>query len=809
MGTSPDSGDKSVRPVGVERPPTAAPATFDPKCFTEAARLTGTCSPSEKMNLFPTAAINSGRFEFFGTLFKDKAEAPRVEAGEKPKPGVEKVTRADGKTEYNVTAGADAKQNAAWAQEAVRSAEKTGGGTVNLGEGTYRGQVAVRGDNITVKSKDGKAVFDMGNQPGNGTDSVFSVSGKNVTLDGMTIQNWKPQSDKQPVVGVDVKGGSEHVRLQNLTIQGLGTEGAGGNKAGWGSHGIRVQSEGKGINDVVVDNCRLKDLKLGQHEAISFMADGGSIKGAKVTNCDIRGIDNIGVVFEGSHKGTVSDFEVRGNRISDSSSINNLTYRNRSSAGVQVDSNVNGGKITGNVIQNSDHAVILESEKGGVVRGIDISGNQFRNNKVAHVLADASDRSGATVDGASIHNNQYTPTAPILSKDHPSKVRNVTEQGNKPIMASAPELPVGPKERVAVPADKKTEPLTPPEKRTEPLTPPAKNVDADSAVLTNPSASMADKAAATMRLYDALPKDDKGRAHIKLKDGDKEREFEISKETPKPGVNVNAIFTKDEQGKDHPVLRWVDRGGKLEQQKDGTGAQVDFRSNYAREKMQNSAIAKLAGSSEVTPPDRKPEERRKPEDRRKPDDRLPPVLPPVLPPTDGSGAPRVVAQVNSWTTLYTPRAGEGGVYGNQPPRGEGSPVFLPDHTVQKFLQNPVAAGYAAAAGDPRTINGKWGTMFRLPEMNNDQFFKSQTGMTRDQWVQKWGPAFKQQYGFDLTGVHFRVVDTGGAIKGTGRVDLCVDRGTAHTPIMERYNSPDVKHSFRMEVLDSRIRRKVR
>src|SRR5205823_385750 len=118
----------------------------------------------------------------------------------------------------------------------------------------YRGNVAVRGDNITIQSKDGKAVFDMGNQPVTGSDSVFSVRGKNVTLDGMTIQNWKPQSDKQPVVGVDVQGGSEHVRLQNLHIQGLGTEGTGGNKAGWGSHGIRVMTDGKGINDVVVDN---------------------------------------------------------------------------------------------------------------------------------------------------------------------------------------------------------------------------------------------------------------------------------------------------------------------------------------------------------------------------------------------------------------------------------------------------------------------------------------------------------------------------------------------------------------------------
>jgi hypothetical protein len=793
MATSPESGDRSVRPDGVERHPATLPATFDPKCFTEAARLTGSCRDSDKMNLFPAAAVSSGRFDFFSTI--DKAEPLRVDAVEKPRPGIEKVVGTDGKTEYNVHAGSDAKQNAAWAQEAVRLAEKNGGGKINLGEGTYRGHVGVQGDNITIQSKDGKAVFDMGgNQPVSGTDSVFSVRGKNVTLDGVTIQNWKPQSDKQPVVGVDVQSGSEHVRLQNLHIQGLGTEGSGGNKSGWGSHGIRVMTDGKGINDVTVENCRLNDLKLGQHEAISFMAENGAIKGAKVINSDIRSIDNIGVVFEGSSKGAVTDFEARGNRISDASSKANLTYREQSAAGIQVDTNAVGGKITGNVIQNSDHGVVLESEKGGAVKGIDISGNQFRNNKVAHVFADGSHHGGIAVDGVQIHDNQYTPTSPILSKDQPSKIKNVTEHGNKPITSSAPEPPAGPRQKAAEPRrEANLEPREVPKPQAAPKT------EADSAILTSPTASMADKAAASMRLYDSLPKDEKGRAHIKLKDGNTEREYEISKETLKSGVNVNAIFTKDEQGKDHPVLRWVDRGGKLEQQKDSAGNGVDFRSNYAREKMQDSNIAKLGPSNGEKPRvDPKPEPRPEPKPEPRPEPRPNPN------PDGGVGAPQVVARVNSWTTLYTPRASEGGIYGNQPPKGEGSPVYLPDHTLQKFLQNPVATGYAAAAGDPRTVNGKWGTMFRLPEMNNDAFFKETTGMTRDQWIQKWGAQYKQQYGFDLTGVHFRVVDTGGAIKGTGRVDLCVDRGTAHTRTMEQYNSPDVKHTFRMEVLNTRF-----
>lgn len=168
-----------------------------------------------------------------------------------------------------------------------------------------------------------------------------------------------------------------------------------------------------------------------------------------------------------------------------------------------------------------------------------------------------------------------------------------------------------------------------------------------------------------------------------------------------------------------------------------------------------------------------------------------------------ASAPRVVATISSWQTVYQPVRAEGGDKGSTPPGG-GRPVHLPDHTLQKFLANPVQAGYAAAAGDPRTEHGKYGTMFRIAEMNTDRFFQSMTGMSRDAWLTKWGNAYKAKHGFDLTGVHFRIVDTGSAIKGSGRVDLCVDPGSKSRPEIEAYNSPHVKHGFTMEVIDRRL-----
>lgn len=168
-----------------------------------------------------------------------------------------------------------------------------------------------------------------------------------------------------------------------------------------------------------------------------------------------------------------------------------------------------------------------------------------------------------------------------------------------------------------------------------------------------------------------------------------------------------------------------------------------------------------------------------------------------------STAPKVVSRLGSWQTVYEPVRGQGGNRGSTPPGG-GEPVFLPNHTLQKFLANPVQAGFAAAAGDPRHPNGKYGTMFRIAEMQSDQFFQQFTGMTRDAWIARWGDAYKAKYGFDLTGVHFRVVDTGSAVKGAGRVDLCVEPGTKGNDEIEAINSPHVKKRFSMEVLDTRI-----
>jgi hypothetical protein len=334
------------------------------------------------------------------------------------------LERHDAVAELNVRATGDPVANAKALQAAIQVAERRGGGVINVGDGTYRGNISIRGDNISLVNRDGKAVFDMTGKPRSDA-AVLSIRGKNATIDGITIQNWQPGRTGEPVVGVAVLGGSEKVVLRNLHVRNIGSPNG-------GAHAVLVMSDGKPISDVSIERSTFSDLKLGQHEAVSFMAENGSITKARVTDSQFGRLNNIAIVFEGSNRGAVRDFEVRGNRIADATSRANPTYHGEiSSAGIQVDTNVSGGRIWRNVIENNDHGIVLESEKGGAVRNIDISENVFRNNRVAHVFADGSHHSGIAVDGAKVHANRYTTNAPMLEKDKADRIRGVVEFDNR------------------------------------------------------------------------------------------------------------------------------------------------------------------------------------------------------------------------------------------------------------------------------------------------------------------------------------------------------------------------------------------
>jgi hypothetical protein len=167
-------------------------------------------------------------------------------------------------------------------------------------------------------------------------------------------------------------------------------------------------------------------------------------------------------------------------------------------------------------------------------------------------------------------------------------------------------------------------------------------LNAARAIAENPAASVSDKLKAFTSLYNDLPKDANGRARITLKDGGQDREFTI--ERPKVGnVNLTQVFAKDDQGKDHVVLRAVERGeGRFERQRDRSGNNVEYVGRWWTQNQSNSTVSRTSdGAAPVVPPDRRrqpegdpvvPPEGRRRRDPVVPPEGNPPRRDPVVPP---------------------------------------------------------------------------------------------------------------------------------------------------------------------------------
>jgi hypothetical protein len=169
-------------------------------------------------------------------------------------------------------------------------------------------------------------------------------------------------------------------------------------------------------------------------------------------------------------------------------------------------------------------------------------------------------------------------------------------------------------------------------------------VPADSALKTLQSADATaqQKIEAVSKLYDTMPKDAKGRVHITLHDGDKDKQFEISKEKLGHGVSLTHLTYRDENGHNHPVLRGVERNGQIDQEQDKHGSKADFKGDWWSKHAGDSAISKFAQSTDAPLPPVRPHHLDQPDtensDRPAP---LPPVRPHHLgqPDTENSDRP--------------------------------------------------------------------------------------------------------------------------------------------------------------------------
>jgi hypothetical protein len=159
----------------------------------------------------------------------------------------------------------------------------------------------------------------------------------------------------------------------------------------------------------------------------------------------------------------------------------------------------------------------------------------------------------------------------------------------------------------------------------------APKVSADSAIKTlqSPDATAQQKIEAVSKLYDTMPKDGNGRVHLTIHDGDKDKQFEISKEKLGHGVNLTHLTYRDAKGHSHPVLRGVERKGHVDQEQDKHGNKADFKGDWWSKHAENSAISQFAPSTDtkVAPMPPQPDRDREKAGPREPEKTVP--MPPI------------------------------------------------------------------------------------------------------------------------------------------------------------------------------------
>jgi lysophospholipase L1-like esterase len=177
---------------------------------------------------------------------------------------------------------------------------------------------------------------------------------------------------------------------------------------------------------------------------------------------------------------------------------------------------------------------------------------------------------------------------PAASPDRPSNEKPATQPGTKP----GGEKPVDPAEK----------PVTlPPEKLPDSV---QASVDESRKILENPQSLLQQKLTACSALYESLPKDNQGRVHVTLNDGGQSREFEIASHNFGKGVKATQVFARDADNNEHPVLRFVERNHKIEQQRDSRGAKVAYEGKWWSENVKSSTISRSSGDNRLPAPPR-------------------------------------------------------------------------------------------------------------------------------------------------------------------------------------------------------------
>lgn len=325
------------------------------------------------------------------------------------------------------TAGNPGTEASPWsAAHAVTAAQP--GDVVYFRSGTYssRLNITVNGtatQPIVFREYPGETpVFDMNAvTPTGANGSIIRMNNRShITVQGLTLQNWRTSNDAVTVVGIEITGSGSGVRLLGNTLHHIEQNNAVLGNFDANGHGIVVYGTGSTpISNLVIDGNHLYSLRLGASEALVV---NGNVTGFKVNNNVVHDCNNIGIDFIG-YEGISSDPAqdrarngvCSGNTVYGIDSSFNPAYDgdfttgggDKSAAGIYVDGGTNI-IIERNVVHSCNFGVELASEDpDGLTDQITLRNNLLHHNQQAGLIMGGYDRNRGSTQNCLIANNTF------------------------------------------------------------------------------------------------------------------------------------------------------------------------------------------------------------------------------------------------------------------------------------------------------------------------------------------------------------------------------------------------------------------
>ena len=301
------------------------------------------------------------------------------------------------------------------------------GDTVFIAGGTYTSRISITVSGtasapIVFRAKEGEEpILDQnGIAPPANESAVLLISSRNyITVQGLTVRNYRTTSQNSTPIGIHVSGTCQGVELRDNHIYAIEQNNATLGNFDANGHGMLIEgtSGATALDGIVIDHNVLHDLHLGASEA---MAINGNVTHFRVTRNTVHHCNNIGIDLIG-YEGTASsndrarDGLVAGNNVYAIDSSFNPSYGGNlstgggdsSAAGIYVD----GGTrivIEQNLIHSSNFGVEIAAENGsGFSDYITLRNNLIRHNQGAGLTIGGYDSQRGATEHCTFEGNTF------------------------------------------------------------------------------------------------------------------------------------------------------------------------------------------------------------------------------------------------------------------------------------------------------------------------------------------------------------------------------------------------------------------